>query len=100
MKKLFISQPMAGLSEEEVLREREIAIKEAKSVIGDSVEVIDSFITDTPQDCVPLWYLGRSILLLAKADVAYFGRGWKEARGCVIENLCAVQYGIVTIESK
>lgn len=36
--------------------------------------------------------------LLADADVAYFARGWESARGCRIENQCAIEYGIDTIE--
>lgn len=45
----------------------------------------------------PLEYLARSIADLAKADVAYFAKGWDEKRGCKIEYECATQYGIATI---
>jgi hypothetical protein len=37
-------------------------------------------------------------MLLASADVAYFAKGWEEARGCRIENICAIEYGIDVIE--
>ena len=47
---------------------------------------------------IPVAYLGKSIGLLATADVAYFGEGWKDARGCKIEHEVAVQYGIYIIE--
>lgn len=43
MKKLFISQPMRGKSDQEILRERETAIKSAEKLVGGPVEVIDSF---------------------------------------------------------
>lgn len=43
MKKLFISQPMKGKTDEEILKERETAIKEAEQLIGEPVEIIDSF---------------------------------------------------------
>ena len=43
-------------------------------------------------------YLAKSLELLADADVAYFDRGWESARGCRIENQCAIEYGIDTIE--
>ena len=43
-------------------------------------------------------YLAKSLELLADADVAYFARGWESARGCLIENQCAIEYGIDTIE--
>ena len=43
MKKLFISQPMRDKTKEEILREREVAIKTAAERFGDDVEIIDSY---------------------------------------------------------
>ena len=99
MKKLFISQPMKGKSDEEILKERNKAIAEAERLCDDTVEVLDSFFQYVPADAKPLWFLGKSLELLAKADVAYFAPGWADARGCKIENLCAVEYGIDRIEA-
>lgn len=98
MKKLFISQPMKGKSNADILSERQKAIKIAEKLIGEPVEVIDSFFKDAPHDVKPLWFLGKSLELLSTADVAYFASGWKEARGCKIEHTCAVEYGIDKIE--
>lgn len=97
MKKLFISQPMRGKTDEEILTVREKAIKSAEKLIGEPVEVIDSFFQSAPVGVKPLWYTGESIKLLAEADVAYFVKGWNEFRGCRIENTCAIEYGIETI---
>lgn len=72
--------------------------KEAQELIGEPVEVIDSFFQSAPVDAKSLWYLGESLKLLAKADVAYFAPDWKDARGCKIEHTCAVEYGIKRIE--
>lgn len=98
MKKLFISQPMRGKTDEEILKERELAINTAKAYLDDDVEVIDSFFKDAPVDAKPLWFLGESIKLLAEADVAYFADGWEEARGCVVEHQCALAYDIAVIQ--
>ena len=98
MKKLFISQPMNGKTNEEIETVRQKAIESAKRQVGEDVVVIDSFFKDAPHDAKPLWFLGKSIELLSTADVAYFASGWECARGCVIENKCAVEYGILTIE--
>lgn len=49
-------------------------------------------------DAKPLWFLGKSLELLAGADIAYFTKGWQEARGCKNENTCAIEYGIPVIE--
>lgn len=98
MKKLFISQPMRGKSDEEILAERQKAIEVAEKVIGEPVEVIDSFFEKAPVNAKPLWFLGKSLELLADADVAYFAPGWEDARGCKIEHTCAVEYDINRIE--
>lgn len=99
MKKLFISQPMKGKSDDEILAERSNAIQAARDSVNDEIEVIDSFFQGAPAKAKPLWYLGESLKLLATADIAYFAPGWNEARGCKIENACAKEYGIPTIEA-
>ena len=77
--------------------EREKAIKAAEGLVGEPVEVIDSFFQSAPVGAKPLWFLGKSLELLADADVAYFAPGWNDARGCIIEHDCAIAYGIESI---
>lgn len=98
MKKLFISQPVRGKTDEEILAERKKAIESAERNLGEPVEVIDSFFQNAPADARPLWFLGKSLELLSTADIAYFAKGWEDARGCRIENQCAIEYGIEVIE--
>ncbi len=98
MKKLFISQPMGSKTDEEILVARKQAIESAEKLVGEPVEVIDSFFQSAPAGAKPLWFLGKSLELLADADVAYFAPGWEEARGCKIEHTCAVEYNIDRIE--
>ena len=98
MKKLFISQPMRGKTDEEILAVREKAIASAERNLGEKVEVIDSFFQNAPAEAKPLWFLVKSLELLSTADVAYFAKGWEDARGCRIENTCAIEYGIDVIE--
>ena len=98
MKKLFVSQPMAGKTDEEILSVRKLAIKQAQEVVGEDVEAIDSFFQDHPTFDKPLKYLAASIALLADADIAYFVKGWHDARGCLIERMCAAAYGIKIID--
>lgn len=97
MKKLFISQPMGGKNDEEILAVRKQAIEKASELVGEPVEVIDSFFQSAPVGVKPLWFLGKSLELLADADVAYFAPGWDDARGCIIEHDCAIAYGIESI---
>ena len=98
MKKLFISQPMGGKTDEEILEERERAIEAAKELLGEPVEVIDSFFQSAPVGAKPLWFLGKSLELLSGADIAYFAKDWQKSRGCKIEHECAVEYGIPRID--
>ena len=101
MKRIFISQPMRGLTDEEILKAREEILIKAEKKIGEPVELIDSFIEDYPGEInkhVPVFYLGKSIQLLSQADIAYFGGDWRNARGCLIEHEVATQYGIKIIE--
>ena len=90
--KLFISQPMKGKTDEQILEERN---KAAGLFIleGENVEIIDSFIKGAPAQAAPLWDLGERIKLLGEADVVYFCKDWQKYNGCTIEHECAVRYG-------
>ena len=100
MKKLFISQPMRGLTNEEILKVREEIKNRAEKTIGEPLELINSFFEDYPGEIIkyiPVWYLGKSIQLLSRADIVYFGSDWRNARGCKIEYEIANVYGIEVI---
>nr|WP_325301873.1 hypothetical protein [uncultured Dysosmobacter sp.] len=97
MKRLFISQPMRGKADAEILAVRSDAVQAAKDSVGEEVEVIDSFFQNAPTAARPLWFLGKSLELLSAADIAYFASGWTDTRGCRIEHACAVEYGIPVI---
>lgn len=98
MKKIFISQPMADLTDEEILKRREEAVKKLEKFMnGEEFIVIDSFFEKAPTYAKPLWFLGKSLELLSDADYVLFLDGWDKARGCRIENICALEYGIQTI---
>lgn len=100
--KIFISQPMNGLSEDAILKQRNKAIEsitEQFKINGEEVEIIDSYFKDyNPNNgCIPLKYLSKSLELLADADLALFVGEWSSARGCIIEHECSIAYGINTL---
>lgn len=99
MKRLFISQPMRGKTNAEILAERNKAIEVASKQLNEEVEVIDSFFKNSPALTNPLLCLAKSLELLATADIAYFADGWEQARGCRIERLCAEEYNIPVINN-
>lgn len=96
--KVFISQPMADKTDEQILNARKHAINIIKKKFGKDVEILDSFFKDAPHESTPVWFLGKSIEVLSKANIAYFIGDWKNYRGCKIENTVAHEYGIDTIE--
>ena len=97
-KTVFISQPMNGRTEKEIMAERGAMIRRAWDKFGKDIVVLDTFFNDFDPAAKPLDYLARSIELLAKADVAIFAPGWQNARGCRIEHQCAEDYGIPVME--
>lgn len=92
--KIFISQPMRGKTDAEILAERERVIKAAKAKWGDDVEVLESFFRGAPTEAKPLWFLGESLKIMADADAIILCKGWSEARGCKVELYAADVYGI------
>lgn len=100
--KVFISQPMIDKTDKEILDERNRAIEIIKNHFGvNNVEILNSFFEDYPSANMkqkPLFYLGKSIQVLAQADCAYFCKDWDKYRGCTTEHFICKQYGIKTIE--
>ena len=94
MKKVFISMPMNGHTNEYIEARRTEIANILPELLGEEIEIIDSFFKDAPYDAKPLYFLGESLKLLSTADVAYFDTGWELARGCQIEHKCAVNYDI------
>ena len=97
MKKLFISQPMAGKTDEEILKERNDIIRIAEEKVGEKLELIDSFIENAPEDTKPLWYLGKSLEFMSQADAVAFAKDFAKYRGCKIEHTCALEYKVPVI---
>ncbi len=96
--KVFISQPMRDKTDEQIKEERAKAVSRIKEKYNEDVEIIDSFFENAPHNAKPLWFLGKSLELLANADVAYFCKDWEKYRGCKIEHTCAKEYGIKVME--
>ena len=98
MTKVFISQPMAGLTDDEIVKERTRAIRKVKEKYGNDVRIVDSYFKDSYLHETPCTLLGLSIQKLGTADVAYFVKNWNKFRGCKLENQIAKVYSIPVIE--
>ena len=98
MKKLFVSVPMKGRTEEEIKASIQKMKKIAEIYEGEELELIDSYIEDNPpkDSKEAVWYLGESLKKLAQADVFI---GIEDSwcwNGCHIERITAEKYGIKT----
>lgn len=103
-KKAMISQPMAGLTEEEIVEARDRAVAKLEAM---GYEVVNTLFTDewySPKVMIergvvniPLCFMAKSIENMCLCHVAYFCKGWKKARGCRFENQVAKAYGIEVI---
>lgn len=89
-KNLFISQPMSGLTNEEIMNVRQKATKFISDKYPDyTISVLPSYKAqpdNTYNATSAVNLLGNAISLMARANVIYFVPGWQKSRGCQIEN--------------
>ena len=96
MKKLFISCPMRGRTEDSIKSSMERMHKIAEAYFDQELEVIQSYIPDTAPTTGNrrVWYLGESIKMMAEADY-FIGIQYEDAfAGCNIEVSVARGYNI------
>lgn len=96
--KLFVSLPMRGRTDDEIRAEMEKARQETERFSNKPVELLDT-VFDLPEDASPLEYLSKSLGMMSRADLVYFAEGWQNARGCLIEWMCAREYGLTRYEA-
>lgn len=98
MKKLFVSVPMKGRTEEEIKTSIQKMKKIAEIYEGEELELIDSYIEDNPpkDSKEAVWYLGESLKKLAQADIFVGINEAYDWNGCYIERDTAQRYGIKT----
>lgn len=100
-KKAMISQPMNGLTDEEIEKTRNKAIRHLDRL---GYKVVNTLFTDdwysesSMKDRgvvnIPLCYLAKSLENMSLCDVVYFCDGWEDYRGCRIEHDVAEEYGL------
>lgn len=91
--KVMISQPMKNRTEENIKQERKNIIEKFNNM---HIEVINTIFTEEAPESnnAGVYYLGKSIQEMSKADALFMCDGWREARGCRIERQVAQEYGI------
>ena len=112
-KNVFISQPMTGKSEEEILATRQKEIEKIHQFFdadGVEINIIDSYIDDATRKYFEehitdginwdIYWLSQSLQRLALADTIWLCEGWEYSKGCNIELKCAIQYGLNIVYSE
>ena len=103
-KKAMLSQPMNGLTDEQIVATRNKAVA---ALEAQGYEIINTLFTDewyNPENMeargvvqIPLCFLAKSLENMSLCYAAYFCKGWENARGCKIEHEAAVAYGLTII---
>ena len=104
MNKIMISQPMNGLTSEQIVETRNRFLAFAAL---SNLEVVNTYFQDEWYSKesmkergvvqIPLCFLAKSVENMSLCHKVYFAKGWENARGCKIEHEAAIQYGLEII---
>jgi hypothetical protein len=104
MKKIMISQPMNGSTDEQISETRNKFLDFAAK---ENLKVVNTYFKDewfakielnnVGVIQVPIYYLAKALEKMAHCNAVYFAKGWENARGCKIEHEVALQYGLSII---
>lgn len=99
--KAMISQPMGGLTDDDIVRTRDRALMHLEQLGYSTVNTLftDEWYSQEQMEArgvrqIPLCFLAKSLENMSLCDVAYFCKGWENARGCRIEHEAAKAYGL------
>ena len=73
MRRLFVSQPMRGKTQDEIIEARDKAIERLSRRLNEGFEVDESYFTeDEPKDVKNsgVYWVGKSLKLLSECDLA------------------------------
>lgn len=104
MKKVMISQPLAGLNEDQIANTRNKAINFLEEK---DYEIVNTLFTDEWYSQnnmkergvikIPLCFLAKALENMSLCNTVYFTKGWEKARGCKIEHEVAIKYNLEII---
>ncbi len=98
--KVFVSQPMQGLTDAEIIATRERIFGDynadhPEAVLLDSYDSLKRKMGDFHTYEHPrVAMLGEAVKVLADADIVLFAKGWENHPGCRIEERVATYYDI------
>lgn len=99
--RLFISLPMRGRSDNDILEDMHKIHKAVEAAYGHEFELIDTLSNEPQPETMPYsptWYLGESVQKLGSANLVALHPDWRSAMGCCVELLTACFYNIPYVE--
>ena len=100
-RKVMISQPMAGKTDDEIVQTRDRALMHLEELGYSTVNTLftDEWYSKESMEArgvvqIPLCFLAKSLENMSLCHAAYFCKGWEQARGCRIEHEAAKAYGL------
>lgn len=94
MKRLFVSLPMKGKTDDEIQKCIREAYEKVKTLYPyEEIELMDTLVNPVcDPKAFPVFCLSESLKLMAQANIIYFAPGWKEARYCKVQQQVATMY--------
>ena len=106
-KKVFIAQPMTGVREKEIEEIRKRITEQVKELFGEDVIILDQFHVEDDHDDIErvsgqsygpgIYRLGRSLQIMAEADLVIFAGNSSQSKGCEVEKVICKVYNIKTM---
>lgn len=100
----MISQPMAGKTDDEIVRTRDRALMHLEELGYSTVNTLftDEWYSKESMEArgvvqIPLCFLAKSLESMSLCHATYFCKGWEQTRGCRIEHEAAKAYGLEII---
>ena len=97
---VFISQPMVGLTNDELKKYRSKVLNMIqRRYPTEKIRFITNpLIANSPHDdSLIIWYLGKSLKCIASANLVFFSKGWESDYICSLEHTICRYYNIPII---
>lgn len=103
--RVMISQPMRGLTADDIAETKAQAVKKIEDKGYTVVNTLfdEDYFSEEDLECVQhksLFFLAQALEVMSMCDAVYFCKGWEDTRGCQIEHMAAENYGLEIIHEE
>lgn len=103
--RVMISQPMRGLTADDIAETKAQAVKKIEDMGYTVVNSLfdEDYFSEEDLECVQhksLFFLAQALEVMSMCDAVYFCKGWEDTRGYNIEHMAAESYGLAIIHEE